>query len=404
MTGEPFRFAIPALSAARAAAFSPDSRQVAFAHQDGSLLVYDLDSGQALQVLARSRAGPGPGLSTRWQTDRGRLPGRAQPTCRILDADTGQQLRSIALPAVGSVAWSPDGTTLATTCGEDPPRIFLWDAATGQRKAILEGVTSSGLAASFHPSGTLLASNGWEGRLRLWDAALGRQILSLTSASRRPGFSRDGRIFVQWGNEFSPWQVDPALEYRTLVTCLEPAPELSQRPSIHRDGRILAVGTDRGVVLWDLARGTELAFLPIGMAWHSMFDVSGDLLTNGAAGVLRWPIRLDADRAANSGSDHPESSPCRELIARSPRTGRAGSSRWPGTARHTSHWRDRTITIGPLDDCRGVSVSPDGQWLATGSHPDRRRDDLAAPRRRQGEGSALSIGGTSLISAPMGNG
>ena len=28
----------------------------------------------------------------------------------------------------------------------------------------------------------------------------------------------------------------------------------------------------------------------------------------------------------------------------------------------------RTIRIGPLDDCRGVSVSPDGQWLATASH------------------------------------
>ena len=29
---------------------------------------------------------------------------------------------------------------------------------------------------------------------------------------------------------------------------------------------------------------------------------------------------------------------------------------------------DRTIRIGPLDDCRNVSLSPDGQWLATGSH------------------------------------
>ena len=40
------------------------------------------------------------------------------------------------------------------------------------------------------------------------------------------------------------------------------------RPSIRHDGRVLAVGTDQGVVLWDLARGTELAFLPIGNAWH----------------------------------------------------------------------------------------------------------------------------------------
>jgi hypothetical protein len=29
---------------------------------------------------------------------------------------------------------------------------------------------------------------------------------------------------------------------------------------------------------------------------------------------------------------------------------------------------ERTIPVGPLDDCRGVAVSPDGEWLATGSH------------------------------------
>ena len=68
------------------------------------------------------------------------------------------------------------------------------------------------------------------------------------------------------------------------------------RPSIRHDGRVLAVGTDRGVVLWDLARGTELAFLPIGNAWHLMFEPSGDLLTSGSIGVQRWPIQLDPDR------------------------------------------------------------------------------------------------------------
>jgi hypothetical protein len=53
---------------------------------------------------------------------------------------------------------------------------------------------------------------------------------------------------------------------------------------------------DRGAVLWDLARGTELAFLPIGNAWHLMFEPSGDLITSGEMGVYRWPIQLDASR------------------------------------------------------------------------------------------------------------
>src|SRR5450759_227171 len=80
---------------------------------------------------------------------------------------------------------------------------------------------------------------------------------------------------------------------RSQRTTPRSVPMARIRPSIHRDGRILAMGTDRGVVLWDLARGTQPAFLRIGLAWHSMFEPSGDLVTNGSAGVLRWPIHID---------------------------------------------------------------------------------------------------------------
>jgi len=199
--------------------------------------------------------------------------------------------RDRARPGVPGRAGVGQGDGTSTV---DNAKVSLWNAATGERKAILERATNGGLRTAFHPAGTLLASNGWETQLRLWDPVLGRLILSLTSDGY-PEFSRDGRIFVQRGNEVDPWQVDPALEYRTLAH--DSGLKLNYaRPSIHRDGRILAVGTDRGVVLWDLARGMELAFLSIGMAWHSMFDLSGDLLTNGSAGVLRWPIDVDPAR------------------------------------------------------------------------------------------------------------
>ena len=231
-------------------------------------------------------------------------------------------------------------------------------------RATLERVDTGGLRTAFHPAGTLLASNGWEGRFRLWDAVLGRQVLSVPGG-QDPVFSRDGRVFVRHGNELSPWQVDPAVEYRTLVHPANPPLNIA-RPSIHRDGRILAVGTDRGVVLWDLARGTELAFLPIGMAWHSMFDPSGDLLTNGAAGVLRWPVRLDAGRGElRIGPPSALPLPGSDCAIACDRTGRIVAVANYGQAHVvTAHG---SISVGPLDDCRSVSVSPDGQWLVTHS-------------------------------------
>ncbi len=97
-------------------------------------------------------------------------------TCRIMEVETGRLVRSIPLPADATVAWSPDGATLATAC--EDTKIYLWDAATGIRRVTLEGSTNGGLQAAFHPAGTLLASNGWEGRLRIWDTVLGRPVLS----------------------------------------------------------------------------------------------------------------------------------------------------------------------------------------------------------------------------------
>ncbi len=172
--------------------------------------------------------------------------------------ETGRLIRTFPLRTTASfVAWSPDGTTLAL--GRDS-RIELYAAATGVRRATLEGLDNfGGIQLSYHPAGSLLASHDWSGRLRLWDSSLGRPLLNLTS-SRGPEISEDGRIAVSWDDRLTIYQVDPAAEYRTL-TRSSPEANHYYNPSVRYDGRLLAVSTNLGVSLWDLARGTELAFL-----------------------------------------------------------------------------------------------------------------------------------------------
>ena len=131
---------------------------------------------------------------------------------------------------------------------------------------------------------------------------------------------------------------------------------------------MLAVGTDRGVVLWDLARGTELAFLPIGNAWHLMFEASGDLITSGATSACSGGRSGSTWTAVNSASARRVGCPCRRDTAgltedRSGRIVAMADNRYAYVATP-----ERTIRVGPLDDCRGVAVSPDGQWLATINH------------------------------------
>jgi serine/threonine protein kinase/WD40 repeat protein len=349
------------LSQARAG-FSPDSRRIAVGHDDGSLSIHDVQSGKQYS----SWRSPAASERLAYRPDGKQIAicyWEDPPSCRIVDVETDQEIHRILIDAPGPASWSPDGRTLAIP-GKDSS-ISLWDASAGQRMATLEGATSRGINARFHPSGTLLISNGWEGRLRLWDAVLGRQILNVSGFDGIE-FSREGQIFLLRGNEHTPWRVEPALEYRTFAHVSNPPPNYA-RPSIHREGRMLAVGTDQGVVLWDLARGTELAFLPIGLAWHSMFDVSGDFLTNGDAGFWRWPVRLD------QGGERIQVGPPRRLPLPGSHCGidEDRTGRIVAVARQIAvdvAVGERTIAVGPLHDCRGVSISPDGQWLATGSH------------------------------------
>jgi serine/threonine protein kinase/WD40 repeat protein/tetratricopeptide (TPR) repeat protein len=345
-----------------AVAFSPDSRQIALARQDGETLVYDLATGQP----ARRFSGP-PVKCLSFHpagTQIAEIAGQPAKTCRIVDAVSGRLIRSIAIGAVAAlVAWSPDGGTLATSC--DNFKIYLFDAATGARKATMDG-HSAQLLTAFHPAGTLLATSGRDQQLRLWDIALGRPLLSVTSWSEFVQFSRDGQIVVSREDRLITHRTDPALEYRTLTHASSPPLNL-QRASFRCDGRVLGVGSDRGIVIWDLARGTELAFLPIGVARHSIFEPSGDLLSSGEIGVWRWPIRAEPQRGElHIGPPH--------RLPLPPGDGSIDEDHGGQVVVLADYQLthvitpERTFDIGPLLNFRSVAVSPDGKYLAIGGH------------------------------------
>ena len=80
----------------------------------------------------------------------------------IYDTKTGVELD--LLIGVSSVAFSPDGTMLASIAegldGRDST-VQLWDVATGQLKTTLMGHTDPIYSVAFSPDGTMLASGGY---------------------------------------------------------------------------------------------------------------------------------------------------------------------------------------------------------------------------------------------------
>lgn len=86
--------------------------------------------------------------------------------------------------AVRSVAFSPDGKTIAS--GSDDKTVKIWDAATGTILRSLRGHSGTVTSVFFSPDGKTLISSGKDKTVRVWDASTGEAL------QRSPGVSCEG--------------------------------------------------------------------------------------------------------------------------------------------------------------------------------------------------------------------
>jgi WD40 repeat protein len=166
---------------------------------------------------------------------------------------------------IESIAWSPDGKTIAT--GAEDREIRLWDAATGEAKGPLRGHGTWVVALAFSPDGkTLLSGAGAPamvpGRcheVKLWDLAERREIHTFLSGSgggvQSVAFSPDGKRVAAGtiGGGAYVWD----LEARRLIHEFVPSPHQGKIYSVSfsHDGRLLATGSEAGLIgLWDIEK------------------------------------------------------------------------------------------------------------------------------------------------------
>ena len=92
-----------------------------------------------------------------------------ETTLAVWDAKTGRRTQTLTghTDLVNSVAFSPDGNTIAT--GDNDETLRLWDANTGILKHTLIGHTSWIYSIAFSPDGKTIATGSGDGTVLLWD-------------------------------------------------------------------------------------------------------------------------------------------------------------------------------------------------------------------------------------------
>lgn len=297
----------------------------------------------------------------------------AVTSSNLQDFVRGMRVLGVHTIRVTSVAFSPDGKTLASG-GDNTVR--LWSVTHGKLLHTVMGHENEVTSVAFSPDGTMLASGSEDKTVRLWSIANGELLFSLkrhTDSVTSVAFSPDGAMLASGSHDKTVrlWLTRDGKTTRTLkghtqwVKCVVFSP----------DGATIVSGAEvvffaPELMMWRVAdgkilhklKGSETASTVTGVA----FPANGMMLASGSEdkSVRLW-------RVANAEPVH---------TLKGHRGGVTGVVFSPDGTMLASSSSDKTVRLwripdgkllqtlkGHTNEVNSVAFSPDGNTLASGS-------------------------------------
>ncbi|HLL81291.1 MAG TPA: protein kinase, partial [Longimicrobium sp.] len=262
---------------------------------------------------------------------------------------------------VGNVAFSPDGTLLASA--SDDKTVRLWSVKTGQSR-VLAGHTDEVWRLTFSPDGKRLASAGKDRSIRVWDVETGTaQVLT----GHEGGidtlfFPPDGKRLLSGSKDGSArlWDLDTG---RARV--MPGIPNAGVDFAASRDGRSVVVSAYKPTAqLWDVERGEARPLTGHTKPIRKVaFSPQGELVATGSEdGEVRlWWTSTGKSRVLTGHRDMITG------LSFSPDGTRVASA---GADATTRVWNVGTGEARVFEGHKGrltvLAFSPDGRWLASG--------------------------------------
>jgi WD40 repeat protein len=244
--------------------FSADGTRLTSTSLDNTLKVWDASTGKELHTVPIRAGGT---WITAFNPDGKRIAEAAQGRVIVRDVSTGEEV--LTLPHQGQsirtlLTFSHDGQRLAAGTAPDNA-VRVWDAATGKELLTLQGHAKRVTSVAFSPDGQRLASGSGDQTVRIWDTATGKELLALRGHAdvvSCVAFSHDGKRLASASSDRTVkiWEATTGRDILTLRGYTDPVQGVAFSP----DGTRLA-SWDRAVKIWDTTTASGKRAPP---DWH----------------------------------------------------------------------------------------------------------------------------------------